>query len=278
MSDESRRREGVVTVESLSLEIGRREPRAKILRDVSFSLGHGEMHALVGETGSGKSMTARSVIGLLPEHAKVTGGRICIEGEEMPVGSEKRLRRLRGCVLGMIFQNPRAALYPMRRVGHQMDAVMEVHTRLPDEKRRARVLELLDQVGIRNVERVARSYPHELSGGMAQRVVIAMVLIADPRIVIADEPTTGLDATVQRQILELLVSMQREHQLSVLMITHDLGIVAQYCDSVSVMHRGAIVEEGAMRTVLQSPRHDYTRRLLTASTLDDVHRHTVGAG
>ena len=228
------------------------------------------MHGLVGETGSGKSMTARAIIGLLPRYGSVTAGRIVVRGVDVTAYSDEQMRAIRGRVIGMVFQNPRAALYPLRSVAGQIGAVLAAHRSVPRAQRLARIHESLRLVGIRDAERVASAYPHQLSGGMAQRVVIATALIAEPKVLVADEPTTGLDATVQRQILELLASLQARLGLSVLMITHDLGIVAQYCHTVSVMHEGEVVEDGPMRRVVTQPAHEYTQRLIAASRLSDV--------
>ncbi len=262
--------EAVIALEHLDVEIARRPPGKPILRDVSLTLQKGEMHGLVGETGSGKSMTARAVIGLLPRYGRVTGGRILVRGVDVTAYDDKQMRAIRGNVIGMVFQSPRAALYPLRTVGTQMGAVFKAHKRTPRRARRAPILQSLRLVGIRDAERVAAAYPHQLSGGMAQRVVIATALIAEPEVLVADEPTTGLDATVQRQILELLASLQARLGLSVLMITHDLGIVAQYCHTVSIMYQGTIVQDGPMRRVISTPEHEYTQRLLTASALGDL--------
>jgi ABC-type dipeptide/oligopeptide/nickel transport system ATPase component len=260
----------VIVLERVDVAIGRKLPRKEILHGVSLALLKGEMHGLVGETGSGKSMTARAVIGLLPRYGMVTGGRILVRGIDVTGYDDEQMRAIRGGVIGMVFQNPRAALYPLRRVSAQMAAVLDAHQRVPKAARLARIHDSLRLVGIRDAERVAAAYPHQLSGGMAQRVVIAMALIAEPEVLMADEPTTGLDATVQRQILELLASLQARLGLSVLMITHDLGIVAQYCHTISVMYQGSVVEDGTMRRVITSPEHEYTRRLVAASRLSDV--------
>jgi ABC-type dipeptide/oligopeptide/nickel transport system ATPase component len=260
----------VILLERVDVEIGRRPPRKQILRGVSLALQKGEMHGLVGETGSGKSMTARAVIGLLPRYGLVTGGRILVQGVDVTAYDDEQMRAIRGGVIGMVFQNPRAALYPLRSVAGQMGAVLNAHNPTPRRARLAPIHELLRLVGIRDPARVAAAYPHQLSGGMAQRVVIATALIAEPEVLVADEPTTGLDATVQRQILELLASLQARLGLSVLMITHDLGIVAQYCHTVSVMYQGSVVEDGTMRKIITMPEHEYTRRLVAASRLSDV--------
>jgi ABC-type dipeptide/oligopeptide/nickel transport system ATPase component len=210
---------------------------------------------------------------LLPPESRITSGSVVVDGHEVVGMSEDELRALRGAVIGMIFQDARRALYPLRRIRDQMGGMLDLHRPgLTKAQRLDRVHGLLRQVGIHDPERVARSYPHQLSGGMAQRVMIATVLIAEPKVVIADEPTTGLDATVQRQILELLSELQSRLEVSVLMITHDLTVVAQYCQSMSVMHDGCSVERGSVRAVLSNPQHAYTRRLIEASKLTAV-RH-----
>ena len=210
---------------------------------------------------------ARAIVGLLPPGGRVVSGRILL-GEQNLVGlGEREFRQIRGPRIAMIFQNPRTALHPLLSVETQMGNVLKAHRDLRARQRQSRILDYLRLAGIHDPERVAHSFPHELSGGMAQRVVIATSLICEPEILIADEPTTGLDATVQRQILDELAALQAQLALSVLMITHDLAIVAQYCDWVSVMQDGRVVEDGPMRQVLKEPTADYTRSLLAASRL-----------
>jgi ABC-type dipeptide/oligopeptide/nickel transport system ATPase component len=263
--------EPVVRVDDLHVEIVSRKTKTEILCGVSLSLWAGEMHGLVGETGSGKSMTARAIMGVLPRGGRVTGGRILLKARDLVCLDEKALCEIRGSQIGMIFQDPRSALFPFLSIEKQMGNVLRAHHRsLTKLERGDRIREYLKLAGIPDTQRVARAYPHELSGGMAQRVVIAAVLISEPEIVIADEPTTGLDATIQRQILELLAEIQDRLGLSVLLITHDLAIVAQYCDSVTVMHDGMVVEQGSMRQVLLAPEAKYTRRLIAASRLQDL--------
>jgi ABC-type dipeptide/oligopeptide/nickel transport system ATPase component len=257
-------------VDGLQVALSTKKEQREILKGVSFSLVAGEMHGLVGETGSGKSMTARAITGLLPEGVKVTGGHVRVDGRDLVGLSEDELREIRGAVIGMIFQNPRTALHPMLSVDAQLANIIRAHRRVPKSGCRTLVREHLDLVGIPDPDRVAKAYPHELSGGMAQRVVIAAVLLSRPSFLIADEPTTGLDATVQRQILEEIADLQRQFRLSVLMITHDLTIVAQYCDQVSVMNDGLVVEQGAKRDILKAPTHDYTKKLMRASRLEDI--------
>ncbi|MCY4104061.1 MAG: ABC transporter ATP-binding protein [bacterium] len=259
----------------LSVEITGRDGVTPVLDGVGLELRRGRMHGLVGETGSGKSMTARSVIGLLPPGGRITAGSVQLGGRELLGLDADELRELRGASIGMVFQNPRTALYPMMTIETQMANVLKAHLDLDRRGRAARIRERLRLVGIDDVDRIARSYPHELSGGLAQRAVIATALLCDPEVLIADEPTTGLDATIQRQILELIAFLQSELSLSVLIITHDLGIIAQYCDTVSVMHDGRVVEDGDMRGVLLSPQHDYTKRLIAASDLRGLHAQRV---
>lgn len=256
-----------LVVEDLSVEIVGRDGVTPVLNDVRLSVERGGMHGLVGETGSGKSMTARSIIGLLPPGGRVTSGSVRLGDRRLLELDSNELRQVRGASIGMVFQNPRTALYPLTTVETQMANVLKAHMNLDRAARRTRIREHLGLVGIDDVDRVARSYPHELSGGLAQRAVIATALLCEPEMLIADEPTTGLDATIQRQILELIAFLQERLSLSVLVITHDLGIIAQYCDSVSVMRDGRVVEDGPMRRVLLSPEHDYTVRLIAASDL-----------
>lgn len=260
----------VVTVQDLRVQAQNSRATTEILHGVSVAVESGQMHGLVGETGSGKSITAAAIMGLLPKGVSVTGGSIKLGERELVGLGHRELHELRGPSFGMIFQNPRTALHPMYAVGKQMNRVLEAHLTLGKKERAERVLHYLNLVGIPDAGRIAHAFPHELSGGLAQRVVIATSLLCDPTFLIADEPTTGLDATVQRQILELLASLQHELNLSVLMITHDLSIVAQYCSSVSVMFGGNVVEDGAVRQVLRAPAAPYTRNLLKASRLEFV--------
>ncbi len=264
-----------LSVEDLSVDITGRDTVATVLTGVGLTLEKGRMHGLVGETGSGKSMTARSIIRLLPPGGRVTSGSVRLGDRQLLALDPKEMREVRGVSIGMVFQNPRTALYPMTTVETQMGNVLKAHLDLDRRGRAARIRERLRLVGIDDEDRIARSYPHELSGGLAQRAVIATALLCDPEVLIADEPTTGLDATIQRQILELIAFLQSELSLSVLIITHDLGIIAQYCHTVSVMHDGRVVEDGDMRQVLLSPQHDYTKRLIAASDLRELHEERV---
>ena len=260
----------ILRVEDLHVSLRRRLPgdRGEILRGVSVVIERGRMTGLVGESGSGKSMTARAVMGQLPHEVAVTAGRIMLNQQSLLDLSAEEMRSIRGAQIAMVFQNPKTALHPMLSVERQMGEVARTHRGVKGRKRRALAREYLDLCGISDAGRVARAYPHELSGGMAQRVVMAMALLPRPQLLIADEPTTSLDATVQRQILELIRDLQQRLHLSVLMITHDLGIVAQFCDRAAVMDQGLVVEQGPRDEILTEPRAPYTRRLVAASRLE----------
>lgn len=228
----------------------------------SLRIRQGEIVGIVGETGSGKSTVARALIGLLPDNATVRGTRLSLSGVDVMQASEASLRRIRGVHVGFIPQNPFGALNPTLKIRRQFRNVIKAHTRRPKDEVDQSARSLLEKVGIREPERVLDGYAHELSGGMAQRVVIAMALSLGPELVIADEPTTGLDVTIQRQILDLLASVTRQENRSALLVTHDVGVVAQNCDRVVVMYAGQVLEVGPVASVLVNPRHPYTRGLL----------------
>jgi peptide/nickel transport system ATP-binding protein len=231
---------------------------------VTLDLAAGEVVALVGESGCGKSVTALSVMGLLGAAGAETTGSVSYAGEELLGAPDERLRALRGEQLAMIFQDPLSALNPVLRVGDQVAEQIAAHRPVSRAEAREQAVGLLDRVGIPEPAQRASAYPHELSGGMRQRAMIAMALSCEPRILIADEPTTALDVTVQAQILELIAELRRETGMGVLLITHDFGVVAQLADRVAVMEAGRIVEQGPVAAVLERPRHEYTRRLLAA--------------
>jgi len=240
-------------------------PRAvRVVDDVSFAIGRGEILALAGESGSGKSITALSILGLVPPPGRISAGSIRLEGRELLSLDERELRRVRGARIGFVFQEPMTALNPVFTVGGQIAEALEVHGVAKGAAARARAVELLDAVRIPEPARRARDFPHQLSGGMRQRVLIAAAIACRPSLVIADEPTTALDATVQADILDLLGAMREEFGLSLLLITHDLGIVARLADRAAVMYAGRIVEIGPAREVLASPHHPYTRGLLAS--------------
>lgn len=238
------------------------------VNNVSFTLNQGETMALVGESGSGKSITSTAAIGLLPELAHSTGSIRWHGGagdEDLLTVSRQRLRAIRGNEISMIFQEPMTSLNPLHRIGKQIREVLHKHTKLRGRDSYLRVLALLEQVGIPEPERRVDSYPHELSGGQRQRVMIAMALACEPKLLIADEPTTALDVTVQAQILALLKDLQARYGMAILFITHDLGVVRHLADRVCVMQHGKIVESGATNTLFQSPQHPYTQMLIAAN-------------
>ncbi len=231
---------------------------------VNMKLFSDEILAIVGESGCGKSTLATTIMGLHNPNFTRSTGEILFEGKNLVGLSEKDFNEIRGEGIGMIFQDPLSSLNPLQRIGKQIEEGLIYHTKMNAEERKARVLELIEQVGIPNPPRVARQYPHELSGGMRQRVIIAIALACKPKIIIADEPTTALDVTIQAQILDLLVEIQKEINAGIILITHDLGVVAQLADRVCVMYAGQIVEEAPVLDLFTNPKHPYTRSLLNS--------------
>lgn len=243
---------------------------ARALNGISFELQAGETLGLVGESGAGKSLTAMSMLGLLRPPGRVIQGQVVFEGRDLLTLSEDELLGIRGSAISLVVQNPKVSLDPLTRVGTQLARIGVSHGRVDQAKAMKDAVRLLDAVGIPDPEQRARSYPHELSGGMAQRVMIAMALFNAPRLLITDEPTTGLDLTIQAQVLNLIASQVVERNLTCIMITHDLGVVANYCRRVAVMFAGQIVEYGPVERVFLEPFHPYTRALLdSARGLDD---------
>src|SRR6201989_321127 len=255
----------VLDIDNLVVSLGKSGKGPRIIDGVSLQVRERETMCLVGESGSGKSVTSLTVMGLLQKGSLVpTGGSIKWVGEKRPTASTRRLRQLRATTMAMIFQEPMTALNPVVPVGKQIDEVLRAHTSLDGRARRKRILDMMEQVRLPDVERIFRSYPHRLSGGQRQRIMIAMALVLEPKLLIADEPTTALDVTTQKQILTLIRALQRDHGTAVLFITHDMGVVAEIADRVAVMRQGRIVETGALQQILRSPTMEYTRNLLSA--------------
>ncbi|QCO05267.1 ABC transporter ATP-binding protein [Azospirillum argentinense] len=254
----------LLDVRNLTIDLPRGADRPHAVQDLTFTLEPGEILCVVGESGSGKSMTAHAVLGLLPKAVKVSSGEIRHQGTNVFSLPERDQRALRGGRIAMIFQEPMTALNPLMRVGDQIDEVLRYHTTLDRAARRVRVVELLASVGLPEPDHLRRSYPFRLSGGQRQRVMIAMALAVEPDILIADEPTTALDVTTQKQILELIQDIQAKRRMGVMFITHDFGVVAEIAHRVAVMQRGQIVEIGTAEEVLNHPRHPYTRQLIAA--------------
>jgi len=255
----------VLRIDDLHVSAGRGVNAPAILKGISLSIAAGETLCLVGESGSGKSVTSLATMGLLPKNILVPkSGRILLEGQDILASAERQIKALRANRMAMIFQEPMTALNPVMPVGRQIEEVLQAHTRLGASERRKKVLDMLDQVHLPEIERVYRSFPHQLSGGQRQRIVIAMALVLQPKLLIADEPTTALDVTTQKEILRLIEELQTQHGTSVLFITHDMGVVADIADRVCVMHHGNIVETAAIDDLLRAPKTDYTRKLLSA--------------
>jgi len=240
------------------------------VRGISFSVEQGESLGIVGESGSGKSVTMLSVTGLLPPYADVIADAISFDGRDVTKLNRKQLRRLHGSEIGMIFQDPMTSLNPLFTVESQITEPLNIHRHMDKQAARARALELLRQVEIPNPEARLKQYPHELSGGLRQRVMIATAIACEPKMIIADEPTTALDVTIQAQILELLQSLKRDSNASIIMITHDMGVIASMCSRILVMYGGTICEQGGVREIFYNARHPYTWGLL--NSIPKVHR------
>lgn len=252
----------LLTVKNLSTEFPIKKGIVRAVEDVSFELDEGEILAIVGESGSGKSVTSLSIMGLLSEPGHVAGGEIVFEDKDLVGMSEKAYRELRGNDMAMIFQEPMTSLNPVYRVGDQIIEAIRTHEKVSKKEARERAIDMLRKVGIPSPEKRIDDYPHQMSGGMRQRVMIAMALACNPKLLIADEPTTALDVTIQAQILDLLRRLRDETGMAVLLITHDLGVVSETADRVVVMYCGQVVEEAAVRTLFDHPLHPYTLGLL----------------
>ena len=257
-------------IQHLSVEFQTEDGVLQAVRDISFTLKPGHTLAIVGESGSGKSVTGRAILGILEGNARVTAGRILYDGKDLLQLSETQLVPLRGKRIAMVFQDPLSSLDPLMRIGRQITEVIRIKLGISAANARERALQLLREVGIPDPVRCFWQFPHQLSGGMRQRVVIAIALAADPEILICDEPTTALDVTIQAQILELLETLKRRRQLSMLFITHDFGVVAAMADDVAVMYAGKIVEYGTVEDIFYDARHPYTCALLRATPDPDA--------
>lgn len=252
----------LLEVENLRTHFPTRAGLVRAVDDVSFHIGEGELLGLVGESGCGKSITALSVMRLVSPPGKIVGGLIRFKGEDITSATDERLRQLRGNDIAMIFQDPMTSLNPVYTVGEQIAEALRLHRKLNRKQARDAAVEAMREVSIPSPERRARDYPHQLSGGMRQRVMIAMALACDPELLVADEPTTALDVTIQAQILELLDELRKTRKLAILLITHDLGVVAEVADRVCVMYTGKIVEQSGVNEIFARPKHPYTQGLL----------------
>ncbi len=252
----------LLDVRDLRVELPLSRGTVHAVEGVSLTVGPGEAFGLVGESGCGKSMTLRAIMGLLPRPGQIVGGQVLFEGEDLVTASPGRLRQIRGGSIAMIFQEPMTALNPVMRVGDQIAEGPQVHLGLSRTAARERALDLMRRVGIPDPVRRASAYPHELSGGLRQRIMIAIALGCDPKVILCDEPSTALDVTIQDQILKLLLNLRHEFGVSVVFVTHDLAVVAETCERVAVMYAGQIVETGMVNEVFRAPRHPYTLGLL----------------
>jgi peptide/nickel transport system ATP-binding protein len=255
--------EPLLSITGLSA-VSDRDKGQPILRDVALTLERGEVRGLVGESGAGKSTIAKALLGILPRTVRVTGGSIRFEGRDLLTMPPRQLSDIMGSEISLIPQDPQTALNPGRRIEAQLTDGLRMRRGLSTREAHIKALKLLDEVHIRDPERVLKCYPHELSGGMRQRVLIAAAFALEPKLVVADEPTTALDVTVQKQILRLIRGIQQAHGTGVIFVTHDLGVVAQICDSVTLLYAGKVIEECRTADVLSAPRHNYTKALIAA--------------
>ena len=261
----------VLELKSLSVEFPTRKGVLKALDDVSFSIAAGEVVGVVGESGAGKSLTGASIIGLLEPPGRISGGEILLEGRRIDQLPDEEMRRIRGREIGAIFQDPLTSLNPLYTVGQQIAETIVTHLPLSWAQARERAIELLEATGIPAARERIDHYPHQFSGGMRQRVVIALALAAEPKLIVADEPTTALDVSIQAQIIELLKRLCREQGTAVMLITHDMGVIAETADRVVVMYAGRVAEVGPVRDVIHAPRHPYTSGLM--GSIPSVHQH-----
>ncbi|MGF9694127.1 ABC transporter ATP-binding protein [Rhizobium sp. 0TCS1.26] len=252
----------LLSVRGLTLEVAR--TGHTVVNDISFDIAAGEIFGIVGESGSGKTLATRAIISLLPPAIRVTGGEVAYKGRNVLKMNDNELRRLRGAEVGVVFQEPMTSLNPSMTIGRQLEEGLVLHTKLTPDERRERILDMLRRVGIRDPEGALSAYPHEFSGGMRQRIMLASVMLLKPALLIADEPTTALDAVIQRDVMELMVELTRAEGTAVLLISHDLPMVARYTSRIVVMEKGVIVEHGRTEDLLEAPQHPYTKKLLSS--------------
>ena len=254
--------ENILSVQNLHTSFHTDKGEVKAVNGVTFNLEKGKILGIVGESGSGKSVTAYSIMRILEKNGRITEGKILYKGQDIAAFSEKQMREFRGKCCSIIFQDPMTSLNPVFTVGNQLKEAIELHTDRKGKEAEARAIEMLTLVGVNEPEKRLKQYPYELSGGMRQRVMIAMALACEPDILIADEPTTALDVTIQAQILELMQSLQKKLGMAIIMVTHDLGVIADMCDEIIVMYGGRVCERGTAEDIFYRPHHEYTKGLL----------------
>ena len=276
----TRRNQPLLQVENLRIEIPGRRGTLVAVDDVSFHIDEGEVLGVVGESGAGKSLTGAAIIGLLEPPCRIAGGQILFDGRRIDNLPYEQLRRLRGAEIGMVFQDPLTSLNPLYTIGRQLTETIRTHSDLSERAARSRAVELLNEVGIPAAERRIDQYPHQFSGGMRQRVVIALALAVNPRLIVADEPTTALDVSIQAQIISLLKRLCRDHGTAVMLVTHDMGVIAETADRVAVMYAGRIAEIGPVQQVIREAKHPYTHGLMGSipTVGHDVERLTQSDG
>ena len=263
----------LLEVNNLSIGFDDTKPIKMVVNNISFHVEKGEILGIVGESGSGKSMTALSIMGLQKDSAKITNGEIIVEGNNLLTMSEKKRRSYLGKEIAMVFQEPMTSLNPVVKIGEQVSEMLAIHTRLSRKEQKERTLEALLEVGLKHPEELYNKYPHELSGGMRQRVMIAMAIICKPKLLIADEPTTALDVSVQAAILSLLKKINKEYGISIILISHDLGVIRTMCERTIVMTEGKIVEEGLVEDIFINPKQEYTKKLIDA--VPSIHKNRL---
>lgn len=273
MTSEKNKEKILMQVEDLKVSFFTPAGEVKAVGGISYDIKYGEVMGIVGESGSGKSVEAYSIMGLLQSPGKVIGGSIEFEGEDVLSYNKKQMEDFRGNKVSMIFQNPMTCLNPVYTIGDQLIEAIRVHSKISQKEAWNKAIEMLELVGINNPQKRMKQHPHELSGGMRQRVMIAMGLICSPKLLIADEPTTALDVTIQAQILELMKEIQKKTGMSIIFITHNLGVVAEICDKVAVMYAGRIVEKGLVNDIFYDPKHPYTVGLLKSMPRVDAEEY-----
>jgi len=264
MGENSKAQDTLLRVENLSIAFSDGQTRGRVVEQISFSLEAGEILGIVGESGSGKSTTALALMGLLKKESICTADAICFDGKDLRGVSKEEYRNIRGLSMSMIFQEPMTSLNPVYKVGAQVEEMLRLHTKLSKEERKQKTIQAFLEAGIKDCEQVLEKYPHQLSGGQRQRVMIAMAMICEPKLLIADEPTTALDVTIQAKILALIKRLNKERKTAVILISHDIGIIRDVCDKVLVMYQGKIVERGRVDTIFAEPKEEYTKALLEA--------------
>jgi peptide/nickel transport system ATP-binding protein len=269
------RRQALLEVEHLRVEFPTRRGTLLAIDDISFDIAPGEVLGVVGESGAGKSLTGAAIIGLLEPPGRVAGGQIRLEGQRIDNLSHEAMREIRGRRIGAVFQDPLTSLNPLYTVGRQLVETIQTHLHVDADEARSRAIRLLQETGIPAAEQRIDQYPHQFSGGMRQRVVIALALAAEPKLIVADEPTTALDVSIQAQIIALLKRLCKDHGAAVMLVTHDMGVIAETCDRVAVMYAGRIVEIGSVQAVIHEPSHPYTKGLMGSIPSMDVDRERL---